>query len=499
MSGDDAAPVAVIDIGSNSIRLVVYDRHARSPFPRFNEKSLCGLGKALDATGELPSSAFECTLKALERFVGIARAMRAVRIDVIATEAVRRAGNGPALVEAARARAGCEMRILSGEEEARMAALGVASGFYAAHGLMGDLGGGSLELCSIHRGEVTDDLISLPLGTLRVDPLLARGPDVAKAAVDRLLKDALPKGGIDTFYAVGGSWRALARVHMAMDDAPLHNVHGYEIPFKKARALTKALRGVAAGEAAGLPGVPPRRVPQVAAAALVLDRVLKRLAPERIVFSALGVREGWLYATLPEHERTQDPLNAGARDFGRPRARVPEIGPAMIRWTDALFIDETPAETRLRHAACELSDIGWRDHPDVRATDTFHRLSQLPFIGLDHKERVHLAAIVHARYDGRDDEPSLQPALSLLAARERGRAQVLGRAMRLGYRFSGSVPALLGQARLRIGPDVVRLEVGTDAALPDSEPVRACLKSLAKALGLRRAEIRVVSPSTTSD
>ena len=485
-------PIAVIDIGSNTIRLVVYDRPSRSPFPRFNEKSMCGLGRDLNRGERLSEAAIDCTLRAVRRFVGIAKAMRASQIHVIATEAVRRAENGPALARAITQATGCEVRILSGDDEAYMAALGVASGFYRAHGLMGDLGGGSLELCSLHQGEVATDRVSLPLGALRVEALLADGFDAAKEAIDARLKPVIDKGQADTFYPVGGGWRALARVHMTRAGAPLHNVHGYEIPIKDARALTKELRALTQEAARDLPGVPSRRAAQVPAAALVLDRVLKRLAPERIVFSALGVREGWLYAALPDEDRADDPLIAGARDFGRPRARVPSIGAAMLRFTEPLGLDETAYERRLREAACELSDIAWPDHPDGRALDVFHRLSQLPFVGIDHKERACLAATVYARYNGDANAPAVAAALALLDGRQVRRAFVLGAALHLGYRFSGSVPEVLDRARLRLGTDAVILEVSANEALPDSEPVRVCLKRLAKALKVPRTEIRVM-------
>jgi exopolyphosphatase/guanosine-5'-triphosphate,3'-diphosphate pyrophosphatase len=240
-----------------------------------------------------------------------------------------------------------------------------------------------------------------------------------------------------------------------------------------------------------VPGVPSRRADTLPAAALVLEHALKRLRSERVVFSALGVREGWLYGQLPEDERYLDPLIEGAQTVGVPQARVPAFAPALIRWTDGLFAGETPADKRLRVAACALSDIAWRDHVDTQAIESFRRLVQFPLIGLDHVERVFLATTIHARYTGSLSDARLAPAIDLLSPALRRRAQILGRTMLLGYRLSGSVPEILDDARLHIGTDEVRLEVGAAARVPDSEVVGERLQRLASALGVARTAIDV--------
>jgi exopolyphosphatase/guanosine-5'-triphosphate,3'-diphosphate pyrophosphatase len=494
------APVAVIDIGSNSVRLVIYDALSRAPFPRFNEKSLCGLGRDLDTTGRLADEAMAATVNAVHRYSAIARAMQAHRLDILATEAVRSAVNGEALVAAIRERTGQEVRILTGAEEARFAAMGVAAGFWRPWGVVGDLGGGSLELSTVESGDgglarIGIATASLPLGALRLQPLLAKDPREAKKRLDDAFADRpwTVAGGEaappERFYVVGGGWRALARFHLVRQGAPLRIVHGLELEQAAARDLARAILKATPAEVAKLPGVPGRRAETIQAAALVLDRLVKAMAPSRVVFSALGLREGWLHACLPLAEQALDPLLVGAAAFGRPRARVPHIGEAMQDWTESLFAGETEAEARLRLAACELSDFGWRDHPELRALQSFHRLTQFPFVGLDHAERVFLATAIHSRYGGNDTDPEIQPALQLLAPAERQRAVVLGRALQLGYRFSGSVPELLAHARLALAGDTLRLVVSTIEDVPDTEPVRVRLKNLAKALGLRRTEI----------
>ena len=481
---------AIVDIGSNSVRMVVYDQLGRAPLPRYIEKSLCRLGDALAETGAISADGFRRTVEALRRFRAIADAMGVARIDVTATEAIRRASNGSELALAIRDASGLAVRILQGMEEARYSALGVVSGFFRPVGLVGDMGGGSLEIAEALDDHVGEHWTSLPLGALPVEALLKSGVSEAKRQIDKLLQDTLrPSLGMPVLYTVGGGWRTLAKVHMAMEKVPVPVVHGYTCNTRAIRDFAKYLVRLPTAKLSALPGMSERRVRTTAAAALVLDRLLKRLQPERVVFSALGLREGWLYSQLTEAERYLDPIVEGARLIGLPHARVPQFAPALVPWTATLFPGETPAETRLRIAVCALSDIVWRDDPDLRAEESFRRLLRLPFIGLDHAERVFIAASIHARYAGKPDARWLSPAIELLSPATRRRAQILGRAILLAYRLSGSVPDVLARSRLSIEPDYLRLEVSTAARAPDSEVVAARLKLLAAAMGIRRFEV----------
>jgi len=266
-------------------------------------------------------------------------------------------------------------------------------------------------------------------------------------------------------------------------------VHGYTLAAAEARKFARAVSRLSAAKLAATPAVPQRRARTLPAAALTLDRVLKYLKPERVVFSALGLREGFLYSQLSQEEQYLDPLIEGAQLIGLPLARVPEFAPELASWTENLFSPETAAEQRLRVAVCALSDIAWRDAPDLRAEESFRRLLEFPFIGVTHSERAFIAAAIHARYVGRPDAPWLSPAIKLLAPPERRRAQVLGRAILLAYRFSGGVPAVLANAHLRIDSNCVRLEVDAAARAPDSEVVSERLKLLADAIGVRRSQV----------
>ena len=482
----DAEHVAVVDLGSNSVRLVVYDRLSRAPFPRFNEKSLCRLGASIDAKGELGEGAMECVVRALERFVAIARAMEVGRIDLLATEAIRKANNGDAFRERLEEVSGLPITILDGDDEARLAATGVIAGFHHPGGFAGDLGGGSLEIAEIRGGHVGRGRVSMPLGALLIARRMADDPKEARRHVDAALRAALPEvvSGAD-FHVVGGGWRALGKVHLAGNDYPVPVIHGLELEPGTLRELSKRIWTMDPDDVASLPGAPGRRVSTLPAAALVMDRVLKHLEPGRVLFSSLGVREGWLHTLLSDEARALDPLLEGCRQLAAETSRVPAFAEALERWTDGLFMGESVAQRRLRVAATLLSDIAWREARDVQARHVFERILRFPFIGITHPERVFLAATVHARHGARAEHP----ALALLSDEEATRAHVLGTALLLGHRFSGSVPAILDHASLHIGPDTVTLRVDEATSVPDSEAVQGRLTLLAKAMGRGRTAV----------
>lgn len=484
--GNRDAHVGVVDLGSNSIRLVVYDRLSRAPLPRFNEKSLCRLGASLDADGNLGEEAMECVARALVRFVAIARAMGVEAPALLATESIRNAPNGEAFKARLEAESGLTVRILSGDDEARFAAMGVIAGFHEPNGLVGDLGGGSLEIAEVRGHRVGGGRTSMPLGALHIARRMKEDPKAAKKHVDETLRSNLAEvvTGAD-FHVVGGGWRALAKVYLAQDDHDIPVIHGLEIDPDELRSLAKSLAAMDREELSSVPGVPRRRESTLPAAALVMDRTLKQLAPGRVLFSALGVREGWLYELLSEEERALDPLVAGCRQLCADEARVPAFAGALERWTERLSMGESADQRRLRIAACALSDIAWREADDVKARLAFERILRFPLIGVTHAERAFLAATVHARYGRRAD----QDATGLLDDEAQDRAHVLGTAMLVGHRFSGSVPAILDHAGLHVGEDAVTLRVDERTSVPDSDAVQGRLALLAKALG--KADVSV--------
>ncbi|MFO1039371.1 MAG: hypothetical protein U1E45_21205 [Geminicoccaceae bacterium] len=485
-------PFAVVDIGSNSVRLVVYERLCRAPVPLFNEKSLCRLGAEVAASGKLSASAVTSTLKALQRFAHVAQAFEVGGIDVVATEAVRKARNGGDFLVAAEAAAGAPVQVLEGEEEARTAATGVAYSFHRADGVVGDLGGGSIDLGFVTPKGASGPFGSLPLGTLVMGKALgsraAEAPGIVKEALAGLpwLKGAA-RG--KHFYVVGGGWRALGRVHEAMTDAPLRVVHDYRIPGPEAERLGRSIATLDQASLEALPGAPRRRVETLTAASFLFAQIVGALEPDEVVFSAFGLREGRLFDKLSPAELKRDPLLAATHDFGRSRVRMPGIATAMQGWTAQLFPDETPAERRLRHAVCEISDSAWREHPGSRAREAFFRIANYPWIGASHAERAFLAYAIFIRYEGRPEDPFIKTIMTLVSEADRRRAEILGSSLQLGYRLAAAVPDLLAGNRLDLSDGQLTLRLRSAALAPDDDILNQRLKGVARFAGAERFKV----------
>ncbi len=483
-----APPVAIIDIGSNSVRLVVYENLSRSPMPIFNEKEMAGLGRGVASSGELQPEAIAAALAALTRFRILCNAMGVTDIRVIATAAARLARNGPAFIAAAEEACGRSIQLISGEREAYLSALGVVSGFIAPDGVVGDLGGGSLELVEV-RGASVGQGVSLPLGGLALQD---RSGGSVKAA-EKIVKDALDAvPQIEAmqgrnFYAVGGTWRALAKLHQRQTNYPLSVMQAYQVTPRDAADFAKLVERVDADILDSIEAVASARRPLLAYGALVLEQLIKRGKPKAIVISAQGVREGLLHEQLDEEERGVDPLIRAAQDYNRLRSRDPRHAAELIAWIDAFFastgLDETPAEERLRHVACYLADIGWRAHPDYRGEQSLNVIAHAAFIGVDHPGRAYLALAVFHRYAGLKDDPVVMRLRELLGPRMLDRARILGAAFRVGYLLSAAMPGLLPKMPMRCENGKVILSAPPELTSLASDRVAGRLKQLAKLLG----------------
>jgi exopolyphosphatase / guanosine-5'-triphosphate,3'-diphosphate pyrophosphatase len=493
----DSRPVAVIDLGSNSVRLVIYDQLSRAPVSRLNERRLCGLGREVSRTGRLGEAGKTCAADALTRFVAIARAMGCQLIDVVATAAMRQASDGEAFIKKNSARLEVPIHLLSGLDEARFGAYGVHCGFGAVEGVMGDLGGGSVEFAGLPPDRTGWRPCSLPVGTLVLADALQGNLDSAQRLVDeRFHAHPELEGAAEgkAFYVVGGSWRALARARMAMMDHPLRILHGYEIAPGEAETLGRTMTTATVEALSGMPGLPRRRLETVPAAGLLLATAVRRLRPARVVFSATGLREGRLFASLSAKRRLEDPLIAGTRDLGRLANRIPQIGDAMARWLEPLSSVMGSYRPRLVSAICHVSDSAWREHPETRAREAFMRLVQYPLLGIGHRERVTLAYAIFRRYEGRPGDPAIRRAVELLTPDDLGFAESLGQALDLGYRVSGGVPEIVDRCRLVLDRNQLKLEANHDAVLRSDESIRARLRGLASVLNVPRHAI-VTSPA----
>src|SRR5262245_3360608 len=475
--------VGIIDVGSNSIRLVGYERASRAPLPVFNEKVLCGLARGLDATGRLSPEGVEMALANIDRFTTLAHNMKVRSLDLLATAAVRDALPISDFMRALASRPGIKPHIVSGQDEARFSGYGVICGMPDASGVMSDLGGGSLELVAVGQGRLGVSS-TLPVGPLR---LMSSGRgDPKKIVVDaiedvRWLREETGK----TFYAVGGAWRSFARLHMEQAGYPLHIIHHYDIPAEEARAVARLIAVQSAKSLEKMPGVSRRRTDTLPLACLALDRLLAALKPRNVVFSAFGLREGFYYSRLSQAERARHPLIAFAEEQGADWRRF-DLSPAEIfDWLTPVFVGESEADRVLRTAACHLSDISWNDHPDYRAEQAYVRVLHLPAPGMNHRERAVLAMALAYRYKSDLKAAMLDTATRLSDSRDRTFARRLGACLRLAYNLSGGAPGLLPQVQLRRTASQLRLLVppGAKGSLGDVTARR--LESAAETFDLR--------------
>ena len=486
---DDGPPIAVVDIGSNSVRLVVYEGLTRSPTPLFNEKALCGLGREVQSTGLLAADAVEHALSTLKRFSALCTTMGAKKVLAIATAACRDARNGRAFVRLAEQSIRAPIEVLTGGREAELTALGVISGVHRADGVVGDLGGGSLELIDVH-GTRAGRGVTRPLGGLALADLSAKSLKKAEKLVKKTLGDLPMLRACEdrSFYAVGGTWRSLARLHMWQTGYPLHVMHGYAIPADEALEFARLVHRVDVETLSNIEVVASARRPLLGYAALVLEHVIRVGRPRRVMFSALGVREGLLYSLLKQKDKEKDALIEAARDLNQLRSRSPRHGGDLIEWTDRFMassgLDENAEERRLRHAACLLADIGWRAHPDYRGEQSLNLIAYGGFTAIDHPGRAYLALAVFYRHAGLVIDDELSPRLRELAStRMIDRARVLGAALRLGYVVSAAMPGVLSKTRLRVERHRLALHLPGPFASLAGERVLNRLRALSRLIG----------------
>ncbi len=488
-------PVAIVDIGSNSVRLVAYEGLSRSPTPIFNDKLLCGLGRGVAVTGKLPKDGVAKALGALRRFRVLCNLMEIGDIHVLATAAARDATNGKQFLDAAREAIGAPIELLAGRREAELSALGAASGFYKPDGVVGDLGGGSLELADV-KGLRLGKGETLPLGGLSLMDVSGKSPKKAVKIVREAIADSMALQGLRdrSFYAVGGTWRALARLHMRQRNYPLNVMHGYSIPARDASDFASLVERVNVEALIAIDSVATARRPLLAYGAVVLDEIIRRAKPRDVVISALGVREGLLFERLDAAQKRADPLISSASDLNVLRSRAPMHGEELCIWTDQFIrsthLDETPEEKRLRHAACLLSDIGWRAHPDYRGEQSLNIIANAAFGGIDHPGRAFLALTTSYRHMGPDADVS--PTLrSIATVRMLDRAHILGAAMRVAYLLSAAMPGVLPRCAMVVAKTKLVLSVPEEMAPLVNERLIGRLKQMGKLIG-REPTIKVL-------
>ncbi|MDC0655178.1 Ppx/GppA family phosphatase [bacterium] len=478
---DDRKPFAVIDIGSNSVRMVVYESLKRAALPVFNEKVLCGLGRGVAERGRLDTAASDLALRTLQRYAALSTAMGIGSVEAVATAAIRDSADGADFVARVQDECGISVRILSGNEEGYYSALGVAAAIPTASGVVADLGGGSLELVGLDNGTAGAPT-TLPLGPFHFDGGLPK-----PGHVDDILArtQGLGRHKGNALYCVGGVWRTLARVHMRQHQAPLKIVHEYRVTAREFSQFAELLTKLSPLALAALRSVPSKRAPAVPVGALVLCRLILALKPSEIVFCGYGLREGLVHSHLPDSEQQRDPFIAFCEDEAALSSRFALHVEEVLDWLEPVLGKADLNAERLRRGAILLSELAWRGHSDYRAEQALIRILHAPFVGLDHRGRAVVALAVYERYRGVPDFVIAGEARKLLDQKTAERALTLGKILDLAQTLSGGAPGLLPRTSLALTGSSLCLTLPADLADFAGEVVRKRHNKLARYLGVR--------------
>lgn len=482
--------IGIIDIGSNSIRLVVYDAAARLPVPVFNEKAICQLGKGLGKTGQLNKKGVRLAMQTLERFTYLAGEMDIGGLVFLATAAIREASDGLTFINDVTKKFSFSVDVLSGNEEARLSAMGILTATPLADGISGDLGGGSLDLISLNRG-VFGTSVSLSLGHLR----LAEDSDFNIKRAETIIEGHLAsnpwlseKPG-RTIYAIGGAWRGIARLYIKQTKYPLRVLDNFNISKEEAISFTKLLSSQSSVSLQKMDDLASRRAETLPFAALTLQKLIEVIEPQQIIFSGYGLREGKFLEMLPEEMKKKDPLISACEGFAVRSGRFSIHGEEIATWIEPLFGNESRRFKHLSFAAALLSDIGWTEHPDYRALHSFVRVLRLPFSGITHRQRIMLALAIYVRYGGKKRHTELERVKNLIAESDKNRATVLGLALRFSHVLSGGAPGILSSAKMVLTKKKLELCVDNSRRGLVGVAVKDLFFELSKAVDAR-AEIK---------
>ena len=472
-------PVGIIDIGSNSVRLVVYGGTERVPSILYNEKVMAGLGRTIGADGLLDKESMERALGALARFRKVTRRIGTRRLRTVATAAVRDAENGPDFL-AACAKLGIRPALISGEEEAVGAAFGVLSAFPRAKGIVADLGGGSLELAGVARGTV-GNVVSLPLGVLRIGD----EPDIEHIAgtLDAALSDSRLAGAArgKKLYLVGGSFRSVAMLEMMLSGHPLPIVHAHKLDPTQLDPLAAYVDRARKKDIKQFGRISSDRIPHMPAAIALLKQLHEKLAPKALVVSSYGLREGLLYADLSDKKRAEDPLLAAALEVGRRLGRFGDHGALLDEYISPLFKGEGAKTQRLRLCSCLLGDIAWNAHPDFRAERAVDLATHGNWVGINAHGRALIGLALYTAFGG--DGGYDEKLASLLSLKDISRARAWGKAIRFAQRLSAGTAKILKKSQLGIEDDVIILTLPERERTLYSEAVMKRFDQLGQAMG----------------
>ncbi len=473
--------IAIIDIGSNSVRMVVYHALKRVPLPLFNEKYMCALGKGLARTGKLNPDGVKQAESAIARFLVMANRLQVASLDIIATAAVRDASNGADFVRGLEKTHGINITVISGEREAELAAKAVLSSFHEPFGISADLGGGSMELATVERSLV-GERASCHLGSLRIldttDGKREKMEELIKSELKTIpwLKEAAPA----SIYAIGGGFRTLAKLHMKKTGYPLDLVHEYHMNRRAVGQMRERLLELSAEELKTLPGISEKRAATIVPTAMVLHQLLSVTGAPEVRFSVSGIREGFFFDLLEAKIQKEDALLASANDLAALIGRAGTYGRELYDWTTPLFVNEPLGWKRIRRALCKLSELAWSIDPNFRANWAYQRIIQSSLKGIDHRERLMLALALYYRYQAKWKGDKSE--IKLLDERERLWARCVGLSANLAFQLSGGRGGNLHHAKLTFHAGQPLLFLDEEAAPLRTEAVEKRVEGLGEAL-----------------
>jgi exopolyphosphatase/guanosine-5'-triphosphate,3'-diphosphate pyrophosphatase len=475
--------VGVIDVGSNSVRMVVFDGAARSPAYFYNEKVMCALGEGLSETGILSVTGRARALSAIKRFQALALGMNLPPLTAVATAAVREASDGPDFCDEVLRETGLKIWVIDGNEEARLSAQGVLLGWPGSYGLVCDIGGSSMELAELDYGKVGRRLTS-PLGPLKLREIKGGKKGLkthVKSVMDDLVKQIGSKG--KRLFLVGGSWRAIARIDMERRGYPLTVLHEYRMTAKAISATVKYIEKSDLEELRVRCNISSARMILVPQASVVLSRLVRSFKPADITVSSYGIREGMLYEQMPDLLRQRDPLIEACAFAESKDARVPGFGRELYSFIRPIFKNQPDARRRLIRAACLLHDVSWRAHPDYRAEVCFDNATRANLGGLKHSERIFLGLSLLHRYRNRREGTRFQHLYDVLDEKTQNEAEMVGKAMRFGAMFWPQGDSHAGHLKWAPKKKILELILQPEAEALFGEVAEARFKALGAALG----------------
>ncbi|MAI97720.1 MAG: exopolyphosphatase [Rhodobacteraceae bacterium] len=472
----------IVDIGSNTVRLVVLEGPSRSPRYFYNEKSSCGLGIGLPQTGRLNPKGVKKAVKAIRRFIAITTKMNLKNIYFIATAAVRDSIDGPQFVNRLEEQFDIKIKVISGKEEGILAASGVLMSWPNANGIVCDIGGSSLELASLKEGKIKHSQ-SFELGPLALDDFQTPVKHIIIAEKLIKTKERFPNFVRD-FYLVGGCWRAIARIHMSRCRYPLKVLQGYKITVKALNETLDFITCTNISAIAKITSSSHERLKLLPNACEVLRVLIKKFQPKYILFSGYGIREGLVYQCLNSEVREMEPLLEACKYLENNRSRFPGFGESLFKWLLPIFPEMSKYDKRLYLAACHLHDTMWQAHPDYRSEVCFETVTGANLGGIDHEGRIFLAISLMSRYKSSSLDKISNETMMILDKKLVKKAVTLGAAMRLGSMLSVTIASNLEKTKILLSNDSICLDLKSDTDF-FGETVERRLTHLAGLMGVK--------------